>query len=60
MASRVEDLLIRMGQAGQIRGQVTDEAMKGLLQQVRQTSDKADICEAGVAWHVSHRPSGSS
>lgn len=34
MASRVEDLLIRMGQAGQIRGQVTDDAMKGLLQQV--------------------------
>jgi DNA-binding TFAR19-related protein (PDSD5 family) len=34
MASRVEELLVRMGQAGQIRGQVTDEAMKGLLQQV--------------------------
>jgi programmed cell death protein 5 len=35
MAIRVEDLLVRMGQAGQIRGQVTDEALKGLLQQVR-------------------------
>jgi DNA-binding TFAR19-related protein (PDSD5 family) len=34
MASRVEDLLVRMGQAGQIRGQVTDDQLKGLLQQV--------------------------
>lgn len=34
MTNRVEDLLIRMGQAGQIRGQVTDDALKGLLQQV--------------------------
>ena len=34
MSSRVEDLLVRMGQAGQIRGQVTDEQLKGLLQQV--------------------------
>jgi len=38
MASRVEELLVRMAQAGQIRGQVTDEAMKGLLQQVRPLS----------------------
>lgn len=36
MASRVEDLLVRMGQAGQIRGQVSDEQLKGLLQQVSQ------------------------
>jgi programmed cell death protein 5 len=34
MSSRVEDLLVRMGQAGQIRGQVTDDQLKGLLQQV--------------------------
>ena len=35
LASQVEDLLVRMGQQGQIRGQVTDEALKGLLEQVR-------------------------
>ncbi|KAK8861249.1 hypothetical protein IAR55_002068 [Kwoniella newhampshirensis] len=34
LASQVEDLLVRMGQQGQIRGQVTDEALKGLLEQV--------------------------
>jgi DNA-binding TFAR19-related protein (PDSD5 family) len=28
-------MLVRMGQQGQIRGQVTDEALKGLLEQVR-------------------------
>ena len=38
MAIRVEDLLVRMGQAGQIRGQVTDDALKGLLQQVSDAS----------------------
>jgi len=38
MAIRVEDLLVRMGQAGQIRGQVTDDALKGLLQQVSNAS----------------------
>ena len=30
----VEELLVRMGQQGQIRGKVTDEALKGLLEQV--------------------------
>lgn len=34
LASQVESLLVRMGQQGQIRGQVTDEALKGLLEQV--------------------------
>lgn len=34
LASQVEDLLVRMGQQGQIRGQVSDEALKGLLEQV--------------------------
>ncbi|KAL7419898.1 hypothetical protein Q5752_005814 [Cryptotrichosporon argae] len=34
LAGQVEDLLVRMGQQGQIRGQVTDEALKGLLEQV--------------------------
>ncbi|WWC87608.1 uncharacterized protein L201_002498 [Kwoniella dendrophila CBS 6074] len=34
LAAQVEDLLVRMGQQGQIRGQVTDEALKGLLEQV--------------------------
>jgi hypothetical protein len=38
MSSRVEDLLVRMGQAGQIRGQVTDDQLKGLLQQVCRAS----------------------
>ena len=35
LASQVEDLIVRMGQSGQIRGQVSDEALKGLLAQVR-------------------------
>ncbi|GMK58126.1 hypothetical protein CspeluHIS016_0501580 [Cutaneotrichosporon spelunceum] len=34
LAAQVEDLLVRMGQQGQIRGQVSDEALKGLLEQV--------------------------
>ncbi|WVW79869.1 hypothetical protein I302_101839 [Kwoniella bestiolae CBS 10118] len=34
LAAQVEDLLVRMGQQGQIRGQVTDDALKGLLEQV--------------------------
>ncbi|KAI9632244.1 PDCD5-related protein [Dioszegia hungarica] len=34
LATQVEDLLVRMGQQGQIRGQVSDEALKGLLEQV--------------------------
>ncbi|WWC68890.1 uncharacterized protein I206_102826 [Kwoniella pini CBS 10737] len=34
LSAQVEDLLVRMGQQGQIRGQVTDEALKGLLEQV--------------------------
>ncbi|RSH94314.1 hypothetical protein EHS25_004117 [Saitozyma podzolica] len=34
LAASVEDLLVRMGQQGQIRGQVSDEALKGLLEQV--------------------------
>lgn len=38
MSSRVEDLLVRMGQAGQIRGQVTDDQLKGLLQQVSKSA----------------------
>ena len=41
MASRVEDLLVRMGQAGQIRGQVTDYQLKGLLLQVSEAADRA-------------------
>ena len=35
LAEQVEGLIVRMGQQGQIRGQVTDEALKGLLEQVR-------------------------
>ena len=34
MAQQVTELLVRMGQQGQIRGKVTDEALKGLLEQV--------------------------
>ncbi|OCF32359.1 hypothetical protein I317_02706 [Kwoniella heveanensis CBS 569] len=34
LAQQVESLLVNMGQQGQIRGQVTDEALKGLLEQV--------------------------
>ncbi len=34
LAGQVEDLLVRMGQQGQVRGKVTDEALKGLLEQV--------------------------
>lgn len=34
MAQQVTELLVRMGQQGQIRGKVTDEALKGLLTQV--------------------------
>ncbi|WVR04122.1 hypothetical protein IAU60_001121 [Kwoniella sp. DSM 27419] len=34
LASQVEAILVNMGQQGQIRGQVTDEALKGLLEQV--------------------------
>ncbi|BEI82305.1 hypothetical protein CcaverHIS002_0301730 [Cutaneotrichosporon cavernicola] len=34
LAAQVEDLLVRMGQQGQIRGQVSDDALKGLLEQV--------------------------
>ncbi|ORY27657.1 PDCD5-related protein [Naematelia encephala] len=34
LAEQVEGLLVRMGQQGQIRGQVSDEALKGLLEQV--------------------------
>lgn len=34
LAQQVEALLVRMGQAGQVRGQVSDEALKGLLEQV--------------------------
>ena len=34
LAEQVEDLLVRMGQQGQIKGQVSDEALKGLLSQV--------------------------
>ena len=35
LAGQVEELLVHMGQSGQIRGQVSDEALKGLLEQVR-------------------------
>lgn len=35
LAAQVETLLVNMGQQGQIRGQVSDEALKGLLEQVR-------------------------
>ncbi|EIW66180.1 hypothetical protein M231_00864 [Tremella mesenterica] len=38
LAAQVEDLLIRMGQSGQIRGKVNDENLKGLLQQVTDMS----------------------
>ncbi|BEJ13140.1 hypothetical protein CspHIS471_0303140 [Cutaneotrichosporon sp. HIS471] len=34
LAAQVEDLLVRMGQQGQIRGQVSDDQLKGLLEQV--------------------------
>ncbi|KAL1410147.1 hypothetical protein Q8F55_004150 [Vanrija albida] len=34
LAAQVEALLVRMGQQGQIRGQVSDDALKGLLEQV--------------------------
>lgn len=34
LAAQVETLLVNMGQQGQIRGQVSDEALKGLLEQV--------------------------
>lgn len=34
LAAQVETLLFNMGQQGQIRGQVSDEALKGLLEQV--------------------------
>ncbi|TYJ56213.1 hypothetical protein IAR50_007115 [Cryptococcus sp. DSM 104548] len=34
LASQVETILVNMGQQGQIRGQVSDEALKGLLEQV--------------------------
>ena len=39
LAEQVEDLLVRMGQQGQIKGQVSDEALKGLLAQVRRVTD---------------------
>jgi programmed cell death protein 5 len=35
LAQQVESLIVRMGQQGQVRGQVSDEALKGLLEQVR-------------------------
>lgn len=35
MGQQVTEMLVRMGQQGQIRGKVTDEALKGLLDQVR-------------------------
>ncbi|CAK9783709.1 hypothetical protein CC85DRAFT_328214 [Cutaneotrichosporon oleaginosum] len=41
LAAQVEDLLVRMGQQGQIRGQVTDEALKGLLEQVAAPAQSA-------------------
>ncbi|WVQ83461.1 hypothetical protein IAT38_005602 [Cryptococcus sp. DSM 104549] len=34
LASQVESLLVNMGQQGRIKGQVSDEALKGLLEQV--------------------------
>lgn len=34
LASQVEELLVRMGQGGQIRGKVSDEQLKQLLEQV--------------------------
>ncbi|KIR51836.1 hypothetical protein I315_05785 [Cryptococcus gattii Ru294] len=34
LAAQVETLLVNMGQQGQIRGQVSDDALKGLLEQV--------------------------
>ena len=43
LASRVEDLLIRMGQSGQIRGQVNDDALKGLLQQVLSSCQQLEM-----------------
>ncbi|ORX36471.1 PDCD5-related protein [Kockovaella imperatae] len=34
LAAQVEELLVRMGTSGQIRGQVSDDALKNLLEQV--------------------------
>ncbi|WVN87219.1 uncharacterized protein L203_102396 [Cryptococcus depauperatus CBS 7841] len=34
LASQVETLIVNMGQQGQIRGKISDEALKGLLEQV--------------------------
>ncbi len=46
LAGQVEDLLVRMGQQGQVRGKVADEALKGLLEQVNihyKVGFKADL-----------------
>ena len=43
LAGQVEELLVRMGQSGQIRGQVSDEALKGLLEQVKLGSLRARV-----------------
>lgn len=48
MSSRVEDLLVRMGQAGQIRGQVTDDQLKGLLQQVSPVGERGRVTMSGA------------
>ena len=48
MSSRVEDLLHRMGQAGQIRGQVTDDQLKGLLQQVSRVAERGRVTMGGA------------
>ena len=48
MSSRVEDLLVRMGQAGQIRGQVTDDQLKGLLQQVSPMEERGRATMSGA------------
>jgi hypothetical protein len=57
LAASVEDLLVRMGQQGQVRGQVTDEALKGLLEQVRSVLHR-DCCNPRSERCDFGRPSG--
>lgn len=41
MGQQVTEMLVRMGQQGQIRGKVTDEALKGLLEQVSRNAARS-------------------
>ena len=59
MAQQVTELLVRMGQQGQIRGKVTDEALKGLLAQVRWFRHNLSESQWTGIWTHSFRGSGS-